>query len=247
MLDEWILARRRLVKSVHASLFEKPLLRRAHVHALNESEQQAAIRFFPSLKERAFVVPNGISPAAVTLSSSVKSGFLYLGRLHPKKQVLELADAWLRQMPKGERLTIAGWGDPDYEASVRALAARSANIEFIGPIYGDAKSQLLARSRAFILPSLSEGLPMAALEALQHGCIPILTRECNLPELFENGTAFELKSDLSNFSQVMMRVVTMPEAQRDALSVRCVSEAAKYGWDVIADRMLQNYEIVAAK
>jgi len=241
MLDPWILKRSPIKKFVHAKLFERPMLHRGFVHALNDSEYQSTSAYMPELRERTFVVPNGIPPACANFPAEGRSGFLYISRLHEKKQVIELIEAWGKHAPANETLTIAGWGDAAYEQRVRELSEKTPRVKFVGSAYGEVKQQLLAHARWYILPSLSEGLPMAALEALQHGCIPVLTNECNLGELFDHGAAIKMRTDFSDFPQVMAQLSAMPEDERNALSVRCAAEAVNYLWDSIAKRMLSQY------
>ena len=248
MLDPWILARRPLVKGVHATLFERPLLRRAHLHALNETERSAAVAFMPSLEDRIFVVPNGIGEAAHPTGAQERSGALFLGRLHSKKQTLELVEHWdTLALPGAGRLTIAGWGDADYQAAAAQAAGASPHVEFVGPLHGAAKAAAFLRARFFILPSLSEGLPMAVLEAIQHGCIPIITAECNLPELFRDGIALRMESDFSDFRAVMARASSLSRSEADAHSARAAIYARNYAWPTVAKTMLEHYRDVAQR
>ncbi len=243
MLDPWILDRRPLVKRVHAALFERPLMRRAHIHALNHSEQEAIGEFMPSAAPRTFVVPNGVPESLPGKSDSARSGALFLGRLHEKKQVLELIRAWREAIPPhGPCLTVAGWGDPAYEAAVRRAAGSAANVEFVGPLHGAAKTAALFGARYFILPSLSEGLPMAVLEAIQHGCIPIITAQCNLPELVRDGIALPMEHDFSDFHEVIARALALPEQEAVRRSAAAMSYAGRYAWPKIALEMIGCYE-----
>ncbi|SEQ53680.1 poly(glycerol-phosphate) alpha-glucosyltransferase [Devosia sp. YR412] len=241
MLDPWILSRSRLVKTVHSTLFERPMLARAHVHALSASEREAVLAYMPGIESRTFTLPNGISDTPVPASPTPRQGVLYLGRLHQKKQVLELMQAW-SDLPAaiGGNLTIAGWGDAAYEAEVTRLAV--AGVDFVGSLYGEAKSAAFSSARFFILPSLSEGLPMAVLEAIQHGCVPILTDQCNLPELFADDIALRMNTDFSDFPAVMTRALAMDDAEFAERSAAAQTYAQRYLWSNIACSMLSEYD-----
>ena len=246
MLDPWILARNSMIKGVHAALFERPLFRRAYVHALNETERDAAIAFMPSLKERIFVVPNGIGEAIPPGGEQERSGTLFLGRLHSKKQTLELIERWNAfALPGVGTLTIAGWGDVDYQAAVVRAAEASPKVEFVGALHGEEKAAAFRRSRFFILPSLSEGLPMAVLEAIQHGCIPIITPECNLPELFRDGIALRMNSGFSDFQAVMAKAAAFSPAEAEGRSDEAAVYARHYAWPTVAKAILDQYREVA--
>lgn len=245
MLDPWILSRKPAVKRVHSALFERPMLKRAYVHALNDSERDSVAAFMPEVAERTFVLPNGVDEIAPGAETSNRSGTLYLSRVHPKKQTLELIRAW-SALPETARLTIAGWGDVDYEQQVAQAAAATRNVNFVGSLYGDAKARAFEAARFFILPSLSEGLPMAVLEALQHGCVPIVTDACNLPELFRDDVAIRMQPDFTDFPAVMTRALAMSQPEFAARSAAARDYSRRYLWSEIARAMLAQYEAILA-
>jgi len=147
---------------------------------------------------------------------------LFLGRLHPKKGLIQALRAWgeIRKSEIGNRksewqFVIAGVGESEYErqlkqlcreldlpfadisaeklASNPSLAAQGGkSIIFTGPAYHSLREDLMNLSSAFILPSLSEGLPMAVLHAWAHGLPVLMTPECNLPEGFAANAAIRI-------------------------------------------------------
>ncbi len=242
MLEAWILRRRKLAKAVHGALFERPLVRGGYIHALCAAEYNTVSAYLPGAARRMFVLPNGTSSVPATPTAPGRSGVLYLGRLHPKKQVLELAKAWAGSASlDGIVLTIAGWGDTGYEAQVKAVALASNNVRFVGSLYGVAKDRAFESARAFILPSLSEGLPMSVLEALQHGCLPIITDQCNLPELFTAGAARRIATDLSDVDRVVLDAVAASDEDVRRRSHFLTSYAHRYRWSEIASAMIGHY------
>jgi poly(glycerol-phosphate) alpha-glucosyltransferase len=242
MLDPWIVGRRSTVKRVHGALFERPFLRHSGIHALNSSEESSVRAFFAPHPVTTFVVPNGVD-LPPRPPEGARSGALYLGRLHEKKQVLELIRNWQAQDALAPiSLTVAGWGDPAYEAEVARLCEAAANIHFVGRAYGKVKAALLAQHQWFILPSLSEGLPMAVLEAMAAGCIPVMTRECNLPELIESGSAVSMQTDFSDFSDVAQRLATCSSEAIAALSQQVQHDVQAFAWPSVARRVLDGYQ-----
>jgi glycosyltransferase involved in cell wall biosynthesis len=241
MVDPWIVKRNAAVKWVHSTLFEHPLFKRAFIRALNRSESGSVSSFSPGSDDRTFILPNGIDQNAAPDTGGERQGAIYLGRLHSKKQVLELAKFWAESFP-GFPLTIAGWGDDQYEAEIAEVAAASPNVSFVGSLYGEAKIKALRAARIFVLPSLSEGLPMAVLEALELGTVPVITDECNLPELFEEGVALRVETDFSDFKAVIDRVMAMTPAELAAIAAKGQVVAKRYNWSEIAKGLTKKYE-----
>ena len=61
-------------------------------------------------------------------------------------------------------------------------------VTYAGPIVGDAKAALLAGCDVFLLPSHSEGMPIAMLEAMAHALPIVATTVGSIPEVVEHGT-----------------------------------------------------------
>jgi len=95
MLDPWALRNSRWKKRVAAALYENRHLRGAAcLHALNEAEAKA-IRDY-GLRNPICIIPNGIElPRQPERNVERKNHtLLYLGRLHPKKGLAGLIEAW---------------------------------------------------------------------------------------------------------------------------------------------------------
>jgi glycosyltransferase involved in cell wall biosynthesis len=113
---------------------------------------------------------------------------LFLGRLHPKKNMEFLLEAWrAAAVPAPWRLVIAGSGDADYDARLRRLAnsfSRPGDIHFTGFVSGLDKRYLLQRAEWFLLPSHQENFGIAVLEAVEQGCAVAISEQVYLAESF---------------------------------------------------------------
>ena len=61
------------------------------------------------------------------------------------------------------------------------------DFEFKGVVSGDQKTELLKKCNVFLLPSFYEGLPMALIESMSFGLVPVTTNVGSIKSVIENG------------------------------------------------------------
>jgi glycosyltransferase involved in cell wall biosynthesis len=265
MLDPWALGRSHWKKRVAAFLFENAHLRRAAcIHALCDAEAEAVRAY--GLRNAICIIPNGVdlprsveNPTARTDSLLSKFAehrkiLLYLGRLHPKKNVANLIRAWkqtLNSHPSAREdwiLAIAGWDQVGYEDELKRLNSDyglAASVRFLGPLFGQEKDAAYRGCDAFILPSLSEGLPMAVLEAWAYAKPVLMTAECNLPEGFAAGAAIHIGTTAAEIAAGLNQLTEMSDSDRTVMGGRGRALAAiKFSWARISEQMRSVYEWV---
>ncbi|MCA1661544.1 MAG: glycosyltransferase [Novosphingobium sp.] len=214
MLDPWITARGRWKKALARRGYERSGWAAASAfHALTLSEARDIAR--ETGRGDALVIANA-GPAAAPAPSRIRPPeLLYLGRIHPKKNLAGLIGGWRQtRRPVPARLRIAGWGaDRDVEELRRLLAeVGDPTIEFVGPAFGEAKQRLLEAARFLILPSFSEGLPMVALEAWAAGTPALLSQGCNLPEGYAAGAALDCGTSPAEVAAALERAFAVSDA-----------------------------------
>ena len=113
---------------------------------------------------------------------------LFLGRLHPKKNVELLIEAWAAaKLPPGWHLILAGPGEPGHLKKLKDMVRRSqleANVRLTGLVTGKDKEYLLSRAEWFLLPSKHENFGIAVLEAMGRQCAVAVSSEVHIAEYF---------------------------------------------------------------
>jgi glycosyltransferase involved in cell wall biosynthesis len=254
MLDRWALDQKRWKKAVYAALVERPLLRRAAcLHALTEAEADDYRRF--GLRGPVAVIPNGVTVRADVDTELFLNHFpflrgqrlfLFLGRLHVKKGVHVLCEAWsdLEARWPDAHLVIAG---PDFENTRASVEARCAvlgckRVTLAGMLEGDVKWSALRASHAFLLPSYSEGLSVSVLEAMGMGLPVIVTRQCNLPEVRMRDCGWEIEPDRDELRSAIEECLQAPASRLSAMGVngRELVES-RYSWSRVGSQMATVY------
>ncbi len=262
MLEPWALRNAKLKKRIAALLYENQHLRGAAcLRALSEAEARS-IRSY-GLHNPVCIIPNGVDLPELTENLALKAGnsvlqkfaqgqkiLLYLGRLHPKKNVANLIRAWKQTLEshssaaKSWILAIAGWGKSAYEQNLKDLAA-VPSVVFVGAQFGAEKNACYRACDAFILPSLSEGLPMSVLEAWAHATPVLMTPECNLPEGFAAEAALQIGTSPEEIAAGLKQLLEMSDDDRRAIGDRGRTlVATKFSWPRIGEQMRSVYEWV---
>ena len=208
MLEPWALAQKRWKKQIYAAFVERATVRRAScLHALSAAEA-AQYRAFGA-KAPIAVIPNAVAVPEILSPQLFLEAYprlankrivLYLGRLHPKKGLPLLLEAW--EHIAGEHahahLVLAG---PDNGGTQETLAQMvqqqglRERVTFTGMLNAEMKWSALAAAEIFVLPSYSEGLSMGVLEALGAGLPVLITNHCHMPEVAALGAGWVAEAD----------------------------------------------------
>jgi glycosyltransferase involved in cell wall biosynthesis len=146
---------------------------------------------------------------------------IFLGRLHEGKGLKEIVEAC--QILKGENLRFRfkcfGVGQ-EKDSFVRQMTeVLGDNFYYGGIVSGREKWQVLAESDIFLLPSHYEGLPMALLEAMASGCVPIVSDVGSIGKVIEDGkNGFLIKP--RGVSQIIERLKYLLSSKADWESLR---------------------------
>jgi len=264
MLDPWALANSRWRKRLVGLLYEDRHLRDAAcIHATCHAEAEAIQGF--GLRNPVCVIPNGVDlpedtdglnciPPWHQLFPNGHRVLFYLGRLHPKKGLRSLLHAWAalrKRAPNSAdnwKLVIAGWDQSDHLAQLKCLASKlsiEASVCFIGPLYGTEKASAYQHADAFVLPSLSEGLPLVVLEAWSYRLPVVMTAACNLPEGAAAGAALESGPTPEELGLSLAKLITLSDVERRQIGARGRALVERqFTWSSAAAKMARVYRWV---
>jgi glycosyltransferase involved in cell wall biosynthesis len=211
-----------------------------------------------------FILPNGIDPEgfAVDREQARQAAWqahpqlagspyvLFLGRLHPKKRLDLLIEAFLDGAAPPFKLVVAG---PDEAGLWPGIAARllqgwrAEKVVRVGTVAGPAKVALLAGAALFALPSEHENFGIAALEALAAGTPVLLSPHVDLAES-------ALAAGLGNTAPLQVEAWSASLATLLGGNTWSAGDSARarawvrdhYSWEGIASRLTQHYERVVS-
>jgi poly(glycerol-phosphate) alpha-glucosyltransferase len=142
-------------------------------------------------------------------------------------------------------LVLAGYGDQGELAQRVAQAQQRGElegVEVIGPVFGPDKTATFLAASAFVLPSYSEGLPMAALEAMAHRLPCLLSAACNIPEAFAAGAALPAEPEPTALVAALRQLFTLSPAERTAMGeLGHALVARQFSWTHVAEQTGELY------
>jgi glycosyltransferase involved in cell wall biosynthesis len=220
MLEPWSMKHKFLKKFIYFKLYEKRISKKADViRAVGSPEMRNLEMHYGNV----LLIPNGIDLMEHPYLKHLNPiRFLFLGRLHHKKGVVELVKGWkassLNNNPDFE-LIVAGPDDGALD-DLNAVIKNSVNIKYIGAVFGKDKLNLLNETHFFALPSHSEGFPTSVVEAMGFGLVPLISDGCNFPEAFENNLAIKLNPNIKQIALQLNLCARMTLDEISELGIR---------------------------
>jgi glycosyltransferase involved in cell wall biosynthesis len=240
-LDPWSMRQKPLRKRLFWLLLAQTMLQRsAALHYTAPAEKTATEEYLGL--NHGCVIPLGVevNGFAKTARATTSPYLLVLSRLHPKKNLDVLIDAFKSLKQSRWRLIIAGDGSPDYAALLKSKAAEAENIVFTGWVEGQEKESLLRGASLLALPSRQENFGLSVMEAMAHGVPVLISPQVNVAEEIQAAEA----GWVIDVSQLDHRLERILKEDDDRLRRGRVAYqlAQRYSWDKTATELVKLYE-----
>ena len=177
-----------------------------------------------------------------------KPYFLYVGSVHPRKNVQNLLlayDALRKEHTCDHKLLIVGrmaWKTEETRQVYEQLEFKE-DVVFAGHLQLDELTRVMASADAFVYPSLFEGFGIPVVEARYCGVPVITSDQSSLPEVAGPNAIFfdphhpdQIKAAMQQF--LAERSYRIQQAQQD-LNVRNV-----FNWDASADAIFRSIQMI---
>ena len=199
MLEPWSLKQKWLKKRIARFLYQdRDLKKAAALHATAESEAEQFRKL--GFTNYCIVSPNGVNlpdGKVERVGGDGQRRALFVSRMHQKKGVLELVEAWSRVKPGGwccelvytvnsdeerayeqkvkDRILVLGMSYKDNDGTIHSsTSTQDVDFLFTGPLDDEKKWAAYARADLFALPTYSENFGIVVAEALWAG-VPVIT------------------------------------------------------------------------
>ncbi len=242
MLESWALSFRSFKKKIAWSLYQERDLKSASLFFATSQAEAESIRRL-GFSQPIAVIPNGVDmPEAEFPSSSERlvqreRNVMFMSRIHPKKGLKNLLEAWAQLDTDGWKLILAGPDEKGHLQEVLGYARElqiEKKIDYIGVVEGTQKARLLQNADLFILPSFSENFGVVVVEALAYGVPVISTFGTPWQGLVENNCGWWVDAEPNALAGALRGAMALSDDERSEMGVRGRKYARQFDWDQIA-------------
>lgn len=203
-------------------LFRRALLRCDSIVLQSELAQEGLRHLYPDVDDRVEVIPNWIECDRPQRSFAQTQGFeappraLFIGWLESTKGTIELLTAVKRLHERGLTCSLSLCGSGSQADELPKLAADleiATQVRFLGWVDEAGKEEQFRSTDLLVLPSYTEGMPNAVLEAMASGLPIVATNVGSLPQLVVDGHGGFLVDphEIEPLADAMFRVLSNPE------------------------------------
>jgi len=244
MLEPWIMANNPWKKNIALFLYQRKAIQRAaHIHATAQMEANniKALGFNNPVS----IIPNGIDLGELNGAKEYygTKKIVFLSRIHPKKGIEILLEAWRNCDTNGWILEIAGSGEITYSKNLSESACDLKNVCFVGAKYGEAKWDFLRSADVMVLPTYSENFGIVVAEALAVGVPVITTKETPWEDLDTYHCGWWINLSVKDLEKALVMAFKTPTKLLETMGkqgIKLVED--KYDIKAIGENMIELYK-----
>lgn len=199
--------------------------------------------------DKCSVVPPGVDcqyfkPSQIPRHENL---ILWTGRFVPEKNLTFLLEVFakLKKSTPSVRLILAGRG-PE-EKSVRTAIRRlklKDSVKLPGMLTSPELLKLLRKSTVYCLPSISEGLPLALLEAMAAGVPVVMSQGIGLDEVVDGAGLLAKNYDTEDWVSKLQLILGNPTFRNRMASDARRLALEQYDWPAVAKRLEEIFQRV---
>lgn len=247
IFEKWSLSQKNLKKKIAILLYQKKLLQNAKlIHCTSNEEKKSILDL--NINAEIEVLHHGvkINKNLFERKNSKKKKIVFFSRLHKKKGIHELINAWLKINPKNCFLEIYG---SDYEDILskyfHIFSDDKYNIFYKG--FSSDKEKVFTNSDLLILPTYEENFGMVIAEAISYGVPVITTKFTPWKDLEEYNAGFILNNINEDLIDILKRIDQLNDKELEAMSKNAKKLSENYDWDILYNQYFRMYQKCLAK
>ena len=178
--------------------------------------------------------------------SNGKPYFIFIGSLHPRKNIISLLkayDVFRKKSKQSIPLLIVGeamWSKKKIDTYLSGMEFKE-DVIIVGRLQLKELSLVLGSALALTFIPLFEGFGIPALEAMQSGIPVITSKTTSLPEVVGDAAILCDPLNIGEISEAMMEVSENAELRKEMIE-KGFLQSKKYSWDQTAELLWESIE-----
>lgn len=261
MMNDWALNQSKIKKKIFLSIIFKRIIAGSKAVIVNSSNERIYLTE-KGWHTNFYVIPNGVNVSLAKRNNlqsiNTNKRLLFLSRIHKKKGIEILLDAWNELYPVTKQnnweLLVIGFLDPEkneYEKYISEKIKNEpglANVSVSAGKFGDEMWDQYNCCDAFILPTFSEGSAMVVLNAWTVGKVCLTTVGSNLEIGLDKSCTILIEPNIDSVKNGILKLMNLSDAQIikfGQVGKKIVQE--NYTWQKIATKHIEIYRDVITK
>lgn len=234
--------------------FPKYALKAKEIITVSDYSKQDIMDLYGVEDEKVNVVYNGVSDAFMPLEpeeipkiktkwSNGLPYFVFIGSIHPRKNLVRLLQAFDRFKEKSDsphQLLIVGkkaFMNEELERTYREMAHQK-DVIFTGRLEEDDMIQVLSAAEALTFVPVFEGFGMPVIEAYKCG-VPVITSDItSLPEIAGKASLLVDPLNIDLITDAMLEMA-MDSKLRNRMAKAGLKRAQEFSWDMASDQVVE--------
>lgn len=241
-----------VMRKYYQTYFPKFAAKAQHIITVSEYSKQDICSTYNVPSEKVTAIWNGVSEVFQPISSEDQQAiranysdgkpfFLFVGAIHPRKNVrrlIEAFSAYRNQNPDAEdQLIIVGaelWSNAGFDIQISEVVKQS--IHFTGHLPLEELAKIMASAKLFAFVPYFEGFGIPLVEAMRCGT-PILSGDLtSLPEVAGDAALY---CDPFNVEDITIKMTELAQNKtlRNSLSEKGLERSKTFSWDTAAEKV----------
>ena len=261
-LSDWGLRQKALKKRLYRlCLLDRMLNGAGAIHAITDAEKEQVQKL--GFETPVVVTPNGVEQSRFEALPSPqrlirrfpklkgKRVILFLGRLHPKKglDILARSFSTVARHFEDAVLLIVGpdkFGTRENMEAILRSKGLLDRTQFTGLLTGEDKLAAMSCADLFVLPSHSDVLGIAVLEAMAARLPVIITKGCEFPEVSEHSAGLVVETGEKPIAEAITMLLSDADMREQMGQQGRKLVIERYTWQVAAATMANIYKTLVA-
>lgn len=192
-------------------------------------------------------IPIGINLPNDSSERKVKFDIGYIGRFSQTKHIEHIIEAVSLLKGDFQNISVGLAGEGSFLPNVRKIVSQfdlEKNVQIIGQVNEDEKTEFLKSIFIFIMPSEREGFSISTLEAMANGAVPVVAKPAH-EEVFgvsdfvidgETGIYFPF-GNISKLAE-SIKILLTERNKYNSLQSNAIQMSKNYSWD----KIIKQYE-----